>query len=157
MPAATVESAYLSNPEEAAMMATEAYRQQVAQGVVNGLLAYTPDIATRSTKIAAAEKAQQAAAAAAARAQRTAALQSHGGVPLLQWMVVAALGYAAYRYRAMLVPRTVELVGYGISLSKRNRHRVELRRRRATVRARALAVRSGALHRQPSVYDDIAL
>ena len=160
MPACTVESAYLSNPDEAAMMATEQYRAQVAQGVLKGLLAYSPDIATRSVQIEKALRARQAAAAL--RPSRPAAAGG-GGFPLMQWAIVAALAYAVIRYRHIVVPRGVELVGYGMSLRKRNRHRLEQRRRRAVVRARVVANRTrtvaktGSIKRPHSVYDEIAL
>ncbi len=39
-PAALVECGFLSNPEERAKLATEAYRGQIAESIANGLLAY---------------------------------------------------------------------------------------------------------------------
>ena len=40
MPAALVECAFLSNPDEAALLNTEDYQNRVAQGIVNGIRAY---------------------------------------------------------------------------------------------------------------------
>lgn len=40
MPAALCESAYLSNPEEANLLATDEFRQKEAQGICNGIVRY---------------------------------------------------------------------------------------------------------------------
>ncbi|MBE0448249.1 MAG: N-acetylmuramoyl-L-alanine amidase, partial [Actinobacteria bacterium] len=40
MPAVLCEAAFLSNPEEAALLATDGFRQKEAQGIFNGILKY---------------------------------------------------------------------------------------------------------------------
>ena len=166
MPACTVESAYLSNPQEAALLATEPFRQTVAQGILNGLLAYQPDIARRSKAIDAALKAG-AVPVHRAGTPTTPVAKSSGGSTLLRWLLLIGLGVLAYRKRAVIVPLvargTARGVAWGFSLNRRNRHTLERRRRRATVRARILTGRAAPMRRPssiqriPSVYDELQL
>jgi len=161
MPAAVVESAYLSNPQEAALLATESFRQTIAQGIFNGLLAYQPDIKTRAAQIDKANAAEAAAAAAAAKVAKTKPpLSSGGGTSPLFWIFAVTLAFFGFRYRRVWVPVAAEMVERGVSLSARNRHHLELRRRRASVRARVLEGRVRPLTTQPvrrvrSVYDEL--
>jgi N-acetylmuramoyl-L-alanine amidase len=161
MPAAVVESAYLSNPQEAALLATAPFRQTVAQGIFNGLLTYLPAIKSRSAQIDTANAAEAAAAAATAELVKPNrhAISGGGGSPLM-WIFAITFGFLGFRYRQVWVPTAAEIVERGFSFTRRNRHRLELRRRRASVRARVLEGRARPLITRPirrarSVYDEL--
>src|ERR1700693_132255 len=62
VPVATVEMAYLSNPTDAALMATARFREDVAVGVRNGIEAYMPGIIARRYAILAWRQAHHVAA-----------------------------------------------------------------------------------------------
>jgi len=70
IPTATVEPVYLTNPREASLLRQGAFRDAIAAGVYQGLLAFDPQIEATRTQIvraeaaAAAERAAQSAAAA---------------------------------------------------------------------------------------------
>jgi N-acetylmuramoyl-L-alanine amidase len=92
VPTVTVEPVYLTNPREFALLQQSNFRDAIAQGVFNGLLAYDPQIDATKTQIERAEAAQaaqrRAAEAAAADAERTATALRWGailGAALLLW------------------------------------------------------------------------
>lgn len=68
IPTATVEPAYLTNPREGSLLRQGAFRDAIAQGVYQGLLAFDPQIEVTRSKLVRAE-----AAAAARRLARSAA------------------------------------------------------------------------------------
>jgi N-acetylmuramoyl-L-alanine amidase len=159
MPAAVAESAFLSNPQEAALLATEPFRQTIAEGIFNGLLTYLPSIKTRSAQIAKYDAAQ-ASAAAAERGKPKPTVATRGGASPLLWVFAIALAFVGFRYRQVWVPAAAGTLKRGFSRGMRSRHRVELRRRRASVRERALAGRSRPVsthagRRPRSVYDEL--
>ena len=74
VPAATVEMAYLTNPTEAALLATTSFRQDVAAGVRDGVEAYMPSIIARRDAILAWRQAHHAGAAPGSLAPASAAI-----------------------------------------------------------------------------------
>jgi N-acetylmuramoyl-L-alanine amidase len=95
IPTVTVEPAYLTNPREAALLEQGDFRDAIAQGVFNGILASDPQIEASNQQIARAEAAaaaqRQLDAAAAADAQRTATAARWGvivGGLVVLWIVM---------------------------------------------------------------------
>jgi hypothetical protein len=112
IPTATIEPAYLTNPREAALLARSDFRDAIAAGVYQGLLAADPQIDATAQQIRVVEQAQaarrQAEVVATARNRR--------------WQLAGA-GTA------------VLLAGVGLGLRRRRRHRsrrLSRRRRSAT-------------------------
>lgn len=148
MPTATVEIAYLSNPTEAALLATPNFRQQVALAIRDGIERGDPSIASRKAEIAAWQQAHPGATpvpvihpsshAAPSAAQR-------GAFPMTAVLAVLLLAgtlAAAARWRAVLVRAT------GL-------HRAAARRRRRRLRLQTLTAVSESRWVQRSVYDDL--
>jgi hypothetical protein len=95
VPTATVEPAYLTNPREASLLEQGDFRDAIAQGVFNGMLAADPQIEATKTQIVGAEAAaaaqRQADAVSAADAARTVTATRWGviiGGILLLWVVM---------------------------------------------------------------------
>jgi N-acetylmuramoyl-L-alanine amidase len=84
IPTVTVEPAYLTNPREAALLRQGAFRDAIAAGVYQGLLAYDPQIEATRSQIVRAE----AAAAAQRSAQSAAAARSVGTSTATRWAVL---------------------------------------------------------------------
>ena len=84
IPTATVEPVYLTNPREAALLLQSDFRDAIAQGVFNGLLAADPLIETTRQQIERAEAAQaaqrRADAAAADEASRNSTAARWGAI-----------------------------------------------------------------------------
>ena len=158
MPAATVEGAYLTNPNEAALLATEPFRQQLAAAIRDGLLAADPAIKQRGAAMAAWESAQRRAGAALssttgsslAATQPQAAL---GGLLRVLALLLTAVALVRWRREAVALASVTCRVGIGLSRFVNNRY--YMRRRRLAVRARALERRSERDARPHSVYDEL--
>jgi hypothetical protein len=95
IPTATVEPAYLTNSREASLLEQGDFRDAIAQGVFNGMLAADPQIEATKTQIVRAEAAaaaqRQADAVLAADAARTVTATRWGviiGGILLLWVVM---------------------------------------------------------------------
>jgi N-acetylmuramoyl-L-alanine amidase len=102
MPTVTVEMAYLSNRHEAALMATDAFRWNVAQAIRDGIERYEPDIAQRKAAIIAWRQAHQPPAPTsrhpAQHATEAQVISPPAGSPvpaLLMFVITAALTTAA--------------------------------------------------------------
>lgn len=84
IPTATIEPVYLSNPREAALLQQSDFRDAIAQGVFNGLLAADPQIESAKQQIerteAAAAAQRRAEASAAADAARTSTAARWGAI-----------------------------------------------------------------------------
>ncbi len=124
VPTVTVEPVYLTNPREFSLIEQSSFRQAIAQGVFNGLLAYDPQIEATRVKIERAEAAQAAARAAAVAA----AADSERSATLVRWTLI--LGgilflWLVMRARLRRSARPVERPAY---------RRRPVRRRRSTAR-----------------------
>jgi hypothetical protein len=106
IPTATIEPGYLTNPREAALLQQNDFRDAIARGVLNGMLAADPLIAQTKQQIMHAEAAaaaqRQAETAAAADAVRT-ATATRWGVVLGAITLFWALFQLARRRRARLL------------------------------------------------------
>jgi N-acetylmuramoyl-L-alanine amidase len=94
VPAATVEMAYLSNPTDAALMATARFRQDVAIGVRNGVEAYMPGIVARRNAILAWRHAHHVGAARGSLTPASATVPGTNGFqfgPVIGWLVGLSL------------------------------------------------------------------
>lgn len=157
-PTGTVEMAYLSNPQEASLMATEAFREQVAVSIRDGIESFDPQIALKRAQILAWEQRHPGATpptrphrSTSTPSPRTATAQESGSAlgTALVWLFVVAMLAAALRWRRpiarVLRPCYAQL------------HRAAARRRRQQLRLRRLTV--GGERRWPaySVYDELSL
>jgi len=97
IPTATIEPAYLTNPRERSLLLQNDFRDSIAMGIFQGMLAADPQIEQTKVEIARAEAAaaaqRQAEVASAADAARTATATRWGviigGVAIL-WLVMRA-------------------------------------------------------------------
>jgi N-acetylmuramoyl-L-alanine amidase len=158
-PTGTVEMAYLSNPREASLMATEAFRAQVAVAIRDGIESFDPQIALKRAQIIAWDQRHPAATppahpthrATSGAAPRTVKAQS-SGFPLgtvAVWLVIVAMLVAVLRWRTpiarVLRPCYAQL------------HRAAARRRRQQLRLRRLTVAGERRWPAYSVYDELPL
>ena len=95
VPTVTVEPVYLTNSREFALMQQGSFRDAIAQGLFNGMLAADPQIEATKVQLERAEAAQaaqrQAEAAAAADAERTATAVRWStivGAVLVCWLLI---------------------------------------------------------------------
>jgi N-acetylmuramoyl-L-alanine amidase len=164
VPTATVEMAYLSNPAEAALMATPAFRQDVAAGMRSGLEAYMPAIVARRNAIIAWRDAHPGTASPSLKPTAANVPEGTGFQfePVILWLLLIALAGVVLLWReqvARVLVILIALVGrvFGAVLRLR-RAAVRRRRRRDRGRDPAVAERvSGRPSRSGSVYDDIPL
>jgi N-acetylmuramoyl-L-alanine amidase len=162
VPAATVEMGYLSNRTDATLMATIAFRQDVAAGVRNGVEAYMPAIIARRNAIRAWRSDHPGAVAPGAFAPASAAIPGASGfqfAPVVAWLLaIVAVGLvllfreAVARVLVVLIALIVRMFG-GVMWLRRTA--IRRRRRRRTMS-------TGTPPEQPyqrrvSVYDDIPL
>ncbi len=166
VPAATVEMAYLSNPTEAALLATPAFRQDVATGVRDGIEAYMPSIIARRDAILAWRHAHHGGSAQGGLAPASAAIAGSGGFqfgPLIAWLAGLALvgcvllwHDAVARVLVVFFALIIRALG-GLLWLRRAAIRRRRRRQRAQARPAAVPVATPAPQRHSSVYDDIPL
>ncbi|HEX6538870.1 MAG TPA: N-acetylmuramoyl-L-alanine amidase [Candidatus Dormibacteraeota bacterium] len=155
MPTATAEIAYLSNPREAALLASADFRQQVAVAIRNGIEQGDPDIATRKAQLLAWRQAHPGATprpAPVVHPVTQPAPASHsatapggkGGAAgaVLAVLVLLGVGGAVVWYREPLLRAT------GL-------RRAAARRRRRRVRLQTLTAITEQRWVQRSVYDDL--
>lgn len=150
MPTATVEMAYLSNPHEAALLASSDFRQQVAMAIRDGIERDDPTIATRRAQILAWLKAHPGAPKPTLSRNRPIAhpvvAHAEGGfTPLAVVPALLALGVVGAVYWREALANIVGL------------RRAAARRRRRRLRLDALAALPERRVLQRSVYDDLPL
>jgi N-acetylmuramoyl-L-alanine amidase len=150
MPTATVEIAYLSNPREAALLASTDFRQQAAMSIRDGIERGDPDIATRKVEIQAWLAEHPGAPKPVLNRSHAAAhpVVSHatgGFTPLAVVPALIALSIVGAVYWREGLSRLVGL------------HRAAARRRRRRLRLDALAAMPERRFLQRSVYDDLPL
>jgi N-acetylmuramoyl-L-alanine amidase len=159
MPTSTVEMAYLSNPPEAALMATESFREAVAESIVAGMEHFDPQIERTKAAIQAWEAVHGATPPPApSPAQGVAAARppSSGGVPgVVPWLLLLIAAAAALRYRRRLVP-LLDAAFDALPLNRRALHRAMARRRRRRLRSQSLVHRVQPATQHRSVYDDLS-
>jgi len=85
MPTVTIESGFMSNQKDSVLLAEPAFREALAQGINNGILAFAPQIA----KIRTEELAYQVAQAKASAAQKLAEIRARQRAGLVEWGLVA--------------------------------------------------------------------
>ena len=156
MPTSTVEMAYISNPNEAALMATAGFRETVALAIRNGIEQFDPAIQAQKRAILAWRASHHGNPAPQPAPQpRAPAATTTGGLPgVVPWLLVLTLLAALLVARRQLAP----VVGFALELLPVNRralHRAVARRRRRKLREQSL-VRQAAPTRQRSVYDDLS-
>jgi N-acetylmuramoyl-L-alanine amidase len=171
VPVATVEMAYLSNPTDAALMATARFRQDVAIGVRNGIEAYMPGIIAKRNAILAWRHAHHVAAAGSLT-PASATLPGTNGfqfAPVIAWLVGLSLVGVVLLFRdsvarvlVVLLALTGRLLG-GVMWVQRAAIRRRRRRRRAYTsidtpkRAPRANDKSRSQAQRSSVYDDIPM
>ena len=163
MPTATVEMAYLSNPREAALMATADFRQRVAAAIRDGIERFDPQIASRKAAILAWRLAHRPAASASA-APSAATAGPAGGSPhgpspwvtVFAWFVALASLAALVRWRATALRIAAGIASLVIdAMHGTSLHHTMARRRRRRTRTHA---GSGTQRWAPhSVYDELSL
>jgi N-acetylmuramoyl-L-alanine amidase len=87
MPTVTIEAGFMSNQKDSQLLAEPGFRQALAQGIYDGVLAFAPQIKT----IHAQQLAYQAAQARQAAARREAARRGTLVATVRSWAVVAGL------------------------------------------------------------------
>ena len=156
MPTATAEIAYLSNPREAALLASSSFRQQTAMAIRDGIEQGDPDIATRKAQIEAWRQAHPGATLRPAPVARPvthpapsahpapASAAGNGGSAgvVLTLLVLLGIAAAALWYREPLLRAT----GF---------RRAAARRRRRQLRLQTLSSITERRWVQRSVYDDL--
>jgi N-acetylmuramoyl-L-alanine amidase len=140
--AAIVDVAYLSNPSEAALLATATVREDIAVGIRNGIEAYLPAIVARRDAILTWRRAHPGTDAPSL-APASAAVQEGQGfrfAPLIEWLLGIALVGVVLLWRDQVArvlvvtgAVVVRLVGSVAWL-----RRAAVRRRRRRLRGRAV-------------------
>jgi len=164
VPAATIEMAYLSNPTDAALMATARFREDVATGVRNGVEAYMPGIIARRNAILAWRHVHHGAATPGSLTPATVAgTNGFQFGPLIAWLVgLSVVGVvllfrdAVARVLVVLIALFGRLLG-GLMWVRR----AAIRRRRRRQRLYTPVTRAAGVSRsdaqRSSVYDDIPM
>jgi N-acetylmuramoyl-L-alanine amidase len=179
MPTATVESLFISNPHDAALLTKASFRQGLAEALRSGVEAFLPGILLRQQEVRAVTPAKllpasgPLAAAPANHATSSASGErapaatatpttpaTHGGTPAMlrvfEVLVLLAAVLLAVRYRR----RLVGLAGSGLALASTwvrgsGLHHRTLQRRRRRTRERGLAATGGGETRSRTAYDDL--
>jgi N-acetylmuramoyl-L-alanine amidase len=154
VPAAILDIGYLSNPSEAALLATAPFRQDVAVGIRDGIEAYMPAIVARRAAILAWRKAHPGTVSPAL-APASAAVQEGQGfrfAPLIEWLLGIVLVGVILLWRDQ-VARVLVVVGAlvvrlfgGIAWLRR----AAVRRRRRRLRGRAVPMSEALGTRMPA-------
>ena len=162
VPVATVEMGYLSNRTDATLIATTAFRQDVAIGVRNGVEAYMPAIVARRDAIRAWRSSHPGSLTPGSLTPTSAALAGGNGFqfgPVIAWLAaITAVGLvllfrdAVARFLVVLIAVVVRLLGGVMWL-----RRAAVRRRRRRQRGRIDTQLEPPHPRGGSVYDDIPL
>ena len=161
MPTVTVEPAYLSNPREAALIASPAFQQTLARSLRSGIEAYDPAVLQRKAQIAAwnaAHPSQPVTHHASSRVTRPVAARATGsGLGWLLRDALLALLLAAVVRWPRVAWRVVRAVFRILRLGAERVlvRRAATRRRRRAVQRRAHAMRSQRFARPHHVYDEL--
>jgi N-acetylmuramoyl-L-alanine amidase len=176
MPTATVESLFISNPHDAALLTKASFRQGLAEALRSGVEAYLPGILQREQEVRAVTPAKLLPASGplaappathattSASGERapaaTAALATSGGTPavlrVFEGLMLLAAVLLAVRYRR----RLIGLAGSGLALASTwvrgsGLHHRTLQRRRRLTRERGLTATGGGETRGRPAYDDL--
>jgi N-acetylmuramoyl-L-alanine amidase len=175
MPTATIESLFISNPHDAALLTKASFRQGLAEALRNGIETYLPGILQRQQEVRAATPAKLLPASGPLAASRTthattsasgertpaatATPATSGGTPavlrVFEVLVLMAAVLLAIRHRR----RLIGLAGSGfarVSTWARDSglHHRTLQRRRRLTRERGLTAAGGGT-RGRTAYDDL--
>jgi len=158
MPTSTAEIAYLTNPREAAMMATEPFRENVAVAIRDGIERYLPAIATRRAQIIAWDAAHPPVRPAAPSVTTSPPARGSGSWlgTLMAWIIVLGAVSALVRWRGPATRAALMLTALVVKAVRGSaeRHSSARRRRRRTIE-RGLARHAAGLTRARSVYDEL--
>jgi N-acetylmuramoyl-L-alanine amidase len=162
VPVAGVAMGYLSNRADAVLMATAAFRQDVAIGVRNGVEAYMPGIIARRDAIRAWRSGHPGTATSGGLAPASAALPATNGFefgPVIAWLVATAVVALVLLFRDAVARVLVVLIAVVARLfgGLMWLQRAVIRRRRRRRRARTDTRPEQPYQRHGSVYDDIPL
>jgi N-acetylmuramoyl-L-alanine amidase len=166
VPVATVEMAYLSNPTDAALMATARFREDVANGVRNGIEAYMPGIIARRSAILAWRHAHHVAAGPGSLTPASATVPGTNGFqfgPVIAWLVGLSLVGVVLLFRdavARVLVVVIALIGRllgGVMWVQRAATRRRRRRQRVGTSISRDAEVSRRNPQRRSVYDDIPM
>jgi N-acetylmuramoyl-L-alanine amidase len=175
MPVATVESLFITNPHDAALLTQGSFRQGLAEALKKGIEAYLPGIQQRLASVPAATPAKLRPASGPlgvppssrastdtggpARAVAPAAPAATGGGPpaalqVLGWLLLLAAMLLAIRHRRRLLDLAgTGLTRAGLSFRGSGIHHRMLRRRRRLTRRQATGVRPGDGGPAPPAYE----
>ena len=162
---AAVKMAYLSNPTEAALVTTAAFRDDVAAAIRNGLEAYMPQIVARRNEILAWRNAHPGSVSPSLRPTSANIEQGTGfrfGPLILSLLAIAAVGLvllfrdAVARVLVLVIAVIARLFG-GLLWLQRAAIRRRRRRRRVGTDVRTEQPYEPPRRRAGSVYDDIPL
>ncbi|MGO8685756.1 MAG: N-acetylmuramoyl-L-alanine amidase family protein [Candidatus Dormibacteria bacterium] len=178
MPTATVESLFITNPHDAALLTESSFRQGLAVALKDGVEAYLPGILQRLHEVGGGTPEREGGAAAPLVAPASAApAASHAGtspattagtggraagggtpavVQVLLWLLLVAALLLAVRHRR----RLLVLAGSALALSAHGfrgttLHRWTLRRRRRRLRGRAGTARDEEALRLHPLYEEL--
>jgi N-acetylmuramoyl-L-alanine amidase len=175
MPVATVESLFITNPHDAALLTQSSFRQGLAEALKNGVEAYLPGIQQRLRSVPAVTPAKllpasgplaipsshRASTGSGGRARTTTpttAAATGGGPPaalqVLGWLLLIAAILLAVRHRRRLLDLAgTGLARAGVSFRGSGIHHWMLRRRRRLTRRRATGARPGDGGLAPPAYE----
>jgi N-acetylmuramoyl-L-alanine amidase len=175
MPVATVESLFITNPHDAALLTQSSFRQGLAVALKNGIEAYLPGIQQRLRSVPAATPAKLRPASGplavpasghastetggAARTAAPAAPASTGGGPpvalqVVGWLLLITAMLLAIRHRRRLLDLAgAGLTSAGVSFRGSGLHHRMLRRRRRLTRRRATGAHPGDGGPAPPPYE----
>jgi N-acetylmuramoyl-L-alanine amidase len=172
MPVATVESLFISNPHDAALLTKASFRQGLAEALRNGIETYLPGIQQRLQEVQAVTPAKllpasgplaipptvHGTSSASGEIAPAKVAMTTGGTPaalrVLEVLVLLAVVLLAVRYRR----RLIGLAGSGLAVASTwaqngGLHHRTLRRRRRLTRERGTSTAVGADTRRRA-YDD---
>jgi N-acetylmuramoyl-L-alanine amidase len=157
-PVVTVEPAYITNPHEAGLLATPAFRDSLATSLRDGIETYKPDILRRKAQLLTDGQPPRLEPATGTGDSATPVPPPAPGLSFLDWLILVAAAAALIRWRRQLLPVLAVMLRVGVAgvtwvLVRRNR---KLRRRRA-LRERHLVGRKVETLRPTSVYDELFL
>jgi N-acetylmuramoyl-L-alanine amidase len=154
VPAAIVDMGYLSNPTEAALLATATLREDVAVGIRDGIEAYMPAIVARRDAILAWRHAHPGSVSPAL-APASAAVQEGQGfrfAPVIAWLLGIALVGVILLWRDQVARVLVVIGAIVVRLlgSIAWLRRAAVRRRRRRLRGRAVPMSEALGARMPT-------
>jgi len=172
MPVATVESLFITNPHDAALLTESSFRQGLAGALKNGIEAYLPGIQQRLHSAPAVTPAKllpasgplavppssRASAGTRGPARSAAPAATGGGPPaalqVLGWLLLIAAVLLGIRHRRRLLDLAgTGLTRAGVSFRGSGIHHWMLRRRRRLTRRRASGAHPGDGGPAPPAYD----